>query len=194
MGNPTDHLVDLDQAKHVHDAGMDAGACTGSGCPGDSLIICRDDWYCNNIYMLTPSVAFDAFPGNTYYLLVEGYYGSAGAYQLTVDAIPCPVIPAPQDVVAIGDWVNGNMNLSWIPTDPCDYYEIRWSEVPPNPTIPGNPVDIAYGTSYTHVDAFSGHSRLYYQITAVDLPEAPGGEPVMTNQDPLLSGPSTMSS
>lgn len=36
MGNPSDHLVDLDKAQHVHDGGLDAGACTGSGCPSGS--------------------------------------------------------------------------------------------------------------------------------------------------------------
>jgi hypothetical protein len=155
---------------------------TGAGCPGDSLIICRDDWYCGPDWMLTPSVAFDAFPGNTYWILVGGFYGNTGAYTLNVDAITCPVIPEVVDMVGQADFVNGNMNLSWQPVDPCDYYEIRWSAVPPNPTIPGNPVDIEYGTSYTHVNAINDFARLYYQITAVDLPEAPGGEPMLMDK------------
>ena len=155
---------------------------TGAGCPGDSLIICRDDWYCDDVWTLTPSVVFDAFPGYSYQIFVGGYFGSTGAYTLNVDAITCPIIPAVVDMVALPDIPNGNMQLFWNAVDGADYYEIH--AIPTEPYIPGNPVDIAYGTTYTHVGVINNFASQFYRVIAVDLPEAPGGQP-MTIDKPI---------
>ena len=123
---------------------------------------------------------FDAFPSETYWVIVGGYYGSAGPYVLSLDAVPCPEVPAVADMVALLDVPNGNMLLNWSPVAGADYYNIY--AIPTEPYIPGNPVDIAYGTSYTHFNALNDFNRMFYLVVAVDLPNVPAAPPMATSK------------
>lgn len=74
---------------------------TGVNCPGDSLIACVDDGYCGETFTLNGTALFIANPGWSYHILVNGYYGSAGIYTLTVVPGPCELPPPDNFVVYV---------------------------------------------------------------------------------------------
>jgi hypothetical protein len=73
-------------------SGYDTGieVRTGGACPGGTTIACNDDHSCPGSNGFQSQVSFNALPGVTYYILVDGWNGSSGAYVLNVTGIPCP--------------------------------------------------------------------------------------------------------
>jgi hypothetical protein len=153
---------------------------SGTNCPGDNVIACMDDGYCDGEWTLTPTIIFDADPSQTYWVIVGGYYGSAGPYVLSLDAVPCPVVPPISDLVVQPDAPNGNMLLFWSAIPGADYYQIFAS--PTSDNFPPNPIDVSYGPSYTHVNALNDYDRLFYSVIAVDLPNNPPAPPTAANK------------
>ncbi|HEY3296228.1 MAG TPA: C25 family cysteine peptidase [bacterium] len=78
---------------------------TGGSCPGSSEVSCNDD-FCSYQSQITQAMT----AGTTYYIIVDGYGTSSGAYTLSVTAF---VPPSPAGVYSYYDATNHRYILEW---------------------------------------------------------------------------------
>ncbi|HEY3295091.1 MAG TPA: serine protease [bacterium] len=68
----------------TYDCVLDVRA--GGACPGQVSVACNDDNYCGATFGLQSTVTFRAYAGVTYYFIVSGFNGAAGAFVLNASA------------------------------------------------------------------------------------------------------------
>ncbi len=61
---------------------------TGGACPGTTQVACNDDNLCGGNFTLQSTVTFNAVAGQTYYIVLHGYWGNEGRYALNVTGTP----------------------------------------------------------------------------------------------------------
>ncbi|MCB1060193.1 MAG: hypothetical protein KDB65_08170 [Calditrichaeota bacterium] len=77
LTRPSCETVTVSLCGSGYDTGLEVR--TGGACPGTTFIDCNDD-FCD----LQSQLQFVALAGVTYYILVDGYWGSAGSYALSI--------------------------------------------------------------------------------------------------------------
>jgi hypothetical protein len=141
----------------------------GSFCPGSTLVSCTDDGYCGDNFTLQSTATFIAEPGETYYFMVNGYFGSVGDYVLTITDAPCE-LAAPESLVVRYNVSTNAYDLNWAAVAGATEYNVFRSVGLPNP----GPPDIGDYIGTTAATNFSDDAGLpfsptgyFYQVTAV---------------------------
>lgn len=106
---PTCQRVTATLCPSGYDTGIEVR--TGGACPGSTMVICNDDNFCDGEYVVQSEVTFDAQPGVTYSIFVDGYNGAAGPFYLGLTGVPCPVLDSPTELVAQRS--GQNIRLNW---------------------------------------------------------------------------------
>ncbi|HPF34840.1 MAG TPA: hypothetical protein P5571_08705 [Candidatus Krumholzibacteria bacterium] len=163
----TDEILEVDLCGSTYDTKvyvLDAGL---------SSVACNDDYYFDDLCGVYVSyVAATIYAGNTYYIVVDGYGGDCGDYNLAVTGTPMVPVECPADAVAEGepdvydgyvDATNGGCNST-----PNVYGDIDWINA--DPLSPFDGQAWMCGRSGWYVNATGGNSRDtdWFMVTAAE--------------------------
>lgn len=141
---------------------------TGGTCPGTDLVACVDDAFCGENFSLHGTASFIAQPGE-YFAFVNGYFGSAGVYAMSISTIPCAPPPPPDSLVIRYNALTASFELYWAPVAEAGSYNIYRSVCLPLPGPPdiGDLIGTTGATDF--VDGASWPPNpcgYFYQVTA----------------------------
>jgi len=142
---------------------------TGGACPGTTEIACNDD-SCG----FRSAIRLFLNGGQTYWIIVDGYNGAQGNYQISVVEVAPPVPHPPRPVndliiQTFGDtlslrWspvttdVNGNPISVW-------FYRVFAAE---SLSGPRTYLGLSYDTSFVRADELAPNPKRFYVVTAVN--------------------------
>jgi len=127
FSSPTCQVVTVSLCGSGYDTGL---GIYGGSCPDLSqLIVCNDDNYCGDNYVLQSTAIFTAQPNTNYQFLVHGFNANCGNYVLNVSGIPCAApTPDPVDDLVIRPLAGSNdVQLHWTPTVNATTYQVYYS-------------------------------------------------------------------
>lgn len=142
---------------------------TGGGCPGTTEIACNDD-SCGT----SSGIRLFLNSGQTYWIIVDGYNGAQGNYQLSVVEVapPIPRPPRPVNDLVIqtfGDtlslhWSPVTTDINGNPTTVYTYYVFAADSLSGPRTFLGT----AVGTDFVRATELAAHPQRFYFVTAVN--------------------------
>lgn len=153
-------------------SGYDTGlGIYGGVCPNISpLIVCNDDNYCGDTYVLQSTASFTAQANTNYQFLVHGFSTHCGNYVINVSGTPCvAATPDPvDDLVILANDGSDDAHLYWTATANAFSYEIYYSTDQNNIFAPGNHILTTTSTNATVSGILSTPEMFgYFQVVAV---------------------------
>ncbi len=150
----------------------------GSECPGAVVVSCTDDGECSGEFSYHSTASFMADANETYYFMVNGYYGSEGAYVMSAVEAPCE-LAAPESLVVRYDTGTQAAFLYWAPVAGADYYYVYRDSLADVAAIPENYLGLSYSATFEDSDYPPNPCIRHYIVTAVRADAAPevGSQP-----------------
>ena len=127
---------------------------------GFTQLACNDD-FCG----LQSQVQFVANGGQTYFILVDGYFDDAGPFTLNVSGVPCAAPEAPDSLVVQLGGVN--INLYWPPVPGAASYKVYRKVTPDVAPVPADFLANAATNNYVDVGAINAAPKYFYLVTAM---------------------------
>ncbi len=158
--------TDYDTKLYVYENVVGVLAATEDGADACNDDECSTASFTNSFVSSLTGVILNA--GNIYYIVVDGYNGNSGEYNISVTEVETPP-DAPQNLTALGD--NQQVTLSWSPNsedDLASYNIYRGSASPAQTLLATVTVTSSPDTAYTD-NTVTNDSTYFYRITAVDL-------------------------
>jgi hypothetical protein len=146
----------------------------GGTCPNIApLIVCNDDNYCGDTYVVQSTATFTAEANTNYQFLIHGYSTNCGNYALNVTGVPCPppVVIAPDSLTIHIDPTSATAELRWASVENANTYWVYRSLTPDNIVSPANLIAGVNTNSFNCAGCVSqADERVFFAVTAEYVP------------------------